>query len=203
MIKLTEKQYEVLNYIKTYINRHSYPPTIREIAGHFAISPKGAFDHVAALKKKKRLKMLDHGSRTLELVEEDNFNEQDNFEKIQILGDVAAGKRILTEEKEHGFIWLHKTMLKARKRYFALKVRGDSMKDIGVMEGDTVIIEQRETAKNGDIVVVDLDDGGRALKRFYRQTHRIKLQSENPAYQPIYCTEVHILGRLAGVYRTY
>jgi repressor LexA len=202
MEELTEKQKGILCFIIEYVKSHSYPPTIREIAEHFSISTKGAFDHVSALKRKKKIKMRDSGSRTLEVIA---GVDPEGFIDIPLLGKVAAGKHILFEEEENNnsYIRMHNSMLKKNKCYFALNVCGDSMTGIGIMDGDTVIIEKRETAKNGDIVVVDIDDGERMLKRFNRQGHRIKLAPENPKYSPIYSTDVHILGKLAGVYRIY
>lgn len=203
MEHLTEKQTEVLKFISAHVSTHSYPPTIREIAAHFSVSTKAAFDHVCALRTKKRISMTDRGARTIELIPDKNGFGRDGFVDVPLLGDVAAGPRIYTEENDNGTLRIHNSMLRPNREYFALKVRGDSMTGIGVMNGDTVIIEKRETARNGDVVVVDFDDGGRALKRFYRQQHRIKLQSENPAYPPMYSTDVRIIGKLSGVYRSY
>ncbi|GMO26465.1 MAG: transcriptional repressor LexA [Spirochaetaceae bacterium] len=196
---LTPKQEKVLAYIECYINEHKFPPTIREIAGSFDFSSKAAYDHVSALKKKHIIKMS-RGSRTIEIVKD---KEPTDFIDVPVLGEVAAGKHIFPEKNFTGSLRIHESMLKKNNKYFALKVCGDSMDGIGVLDGDIVIIEKRETARNGDIVVVEFDDGGRAIKRFYKQSHRIKLQSENPAYQPIYCMNVCILGRLSGVYRSY
>ena len=203
MINLTEKQNNILQFIAAHIKERSYPPTIREIAGHFAISTKGAFDHVSALKKKKRIKMSDRGSRTIEIIADKDEDNPEGFSEVPLLGDVAAGPRIYSEENDNGVMRIHNSMLKENKRYFALSVRGDSMIDIGVMDGDTVIIEKCESAKYGDVVVVDIDDGGRTLKRYKPQGCRIKLESENPKYPPTFCTDIRILGKLAGVYRSY
>jgi repressor LexA len=154
------------------------------------------------LKKKNIIKTSDNRQRSIEVIARQDEIYPDGWQEIPILGDVAAGRRILSEENYSGTIKVHGSLLKRNKRYFALKIKGDSMTGIGVMEGDTVIIEKRETAKNGDIVVVDVEEG-RTLKRFFKQTNRIKLQSENPNYSPIYSTDIRILGRLAGLYRAY
>lgn len=199
MKALTPKQEEILSFIKWHISEHSFPPTIREIAASFSISSKAAYDHVSALKQKRVIKMS-RGSRTIEVLKD---KIDDDFIDIPILGEVAAGKRIFTEENFSGLLRMHRSLFKKNSAYFALKVLGDSMIGIGVMDGDTVIIEKRETARNGDVVVVDFDDGGRALKRFYKQAHRIKLKSENPEYPPVYCMDARIVGRLASVYRSY
>lgn len=203
MKELTERQRLVLNFIAHFIAEHNYPPTFRQIAGYFEITVKAAYDHVAALKKKQKLKMCDKSSRTMKIINgEFNDEEANGFHDIPILGEVAAGPRIRSEENYMGKIRVHHSLLKKQKNYFALIVRGDSMKGAGVMDGDTVIIEKVETAENGDIVVAMLDDGY-TLKRFFKRNKNIKLQSENPAYYPIYCRDVSIIGHLACVIRSY
>jgi repressor LexA len=203
MKELTERQRFVLDFIARFIKEHNYPPTFRQIAGYFGITVKAAYDHVMALKKKQKLKMRDKSSRTMEIIGyEFCGNEGGGFEDIPILGEVAAGPRILSEENYMGKIRVHNSMLKKHKCYFALVVRGDSMNGAGVLDGDTVIIEKIETAKNGDIVVAMIEDGY-TLKRFFKRNKNVKLQSENPAYYPIYCNDVHIVGHLACVIRSY
>jgi repressor LexA len=203
MKELTAKQQLVLDFIRQFISEHNYPPTFRQIAEHFEITVKAAYDHVMALKKKQKLRMIDKSSRTMEIIDDEFYgNKNEGFEDIPILGEVAAGLRILSEENYMGSIRVHNSMLKKQKRYFALIVRGDSMKGAGVLDGDTVIIEKIETAKNGDIVVAMIEDGY-TLKRFFKRNKSVKLQSENPAYYPIYCNNVRIVGHLACVIRSY
>jgi repressor LexA len=200
----TSRQKEVLSFITGYIRTHVYPPTIREIAEHFAISIKGAHDHVRALQKKGALRQGDGRSRTLELVEcGEEFFEEGNV-KIPILGTVAAGRPIFAEENQDGVIRMHQTLLKKDREYFALRVRGDSMEGAGVMDGDIAVIEQQPTVQNGEIAVVMLEDDTATLKTFYRESSRIRLQPENPRYKPIYCSkDVRVLGRLAQIIRSY
>jgi repressor LexA len=203
MKELTERQRAVLSFIAHFIDEHSYPPTFRQIADYFKITVKAAYDHVAALKKKQKLRQHDKSSRTMEIIcNIGGDDEQSGFKDIPILGEVAAGPRILSEENYLGIIRIHRSMLKKQRRHFALIVRGDSMIGAGVMDGDTVIIEKNETAQNGDIVVAMINDGY-TLKRFFRCNENIKLKSENPAYYPIYCNDVRIVGLLACVIRSY
>ncbi|MCL2128181.1 MAG: transcriptional repressor LexA [Treponema sp.] len=201
MKELTERQKEVLSFIADHINKHSYPPTIREIAEYFTISIKGAHDHVTALKRKKQLKQNGKRSRTMELTHR-NTEDPATLSKIPVVGTVAAGMPILAEENWEGTITLHQSMLKKNKVYFALKVRGDSMLDAGIMDGDTAVIEKQNVVKNGEIAVAVVDDAV-TLKRFYKENARIRLQAENPAYKPIYCQDVRILGRLSQIIRSY
>jgi repressor LexA len=202
MKKPTERQQEVLDFIAGYINTHAYPPTIREVADFFSISVKGAHDHLAALKKKGLLKQGDKRSRTMELVK--TGEEGDIFIEIPILGTVAAGRPILALENMDGSIRLHRSFVRTGGKYFALRVKGDSMEDAGIMNGDTAVIEQSETVRNGEIAVVMLDDDAVTLKTFYRENARIKLQPENSKYSPIFCSrDVKVLGRLAHILRSY
>jgi len=203
MKELTERQREVLSFISAFTKSHTYPPTIREIADHFSISVKGAYDHLNALKKKGYLKLEDKRSRTIEVVHNDSELEKTKqLLEIPILGTVAAGKPILAEENWEGTISLPPAMVKKQGEYFALHIRGDSMIEAGIMDGDIAVIEKRETAHNGDIVVAVVDDAV-TLKRFFKESNRIRLQPENSAYSPIYCQDVRLLGKLSCIIRSY
>jgi len=200
MKELTDRQKQVLTFIANYIKKQSYPPTIREIADHFEISVKGAHDHITALRKKGHLKQADKRPRTMGLT---HLRPEDaDLMEIPILGTVAAGVPILAEENFDGNILLHRSMLKKSKKYFALKVKGDSMSGAGILQGDTAIIEKQNTVRNGEIAVAVIDEAV-TLKRFYKESSRIKLQAENPAYKPIYSQDVKILGRLFSIIRSY
>ena len=196
----TSRQREVLAFIIEFVQSHSYPPTIREIADYFSISVKGAYDHVAALKKKGKLKFEDKRSRTMEVVRTGEEWEYNNVVNVPILGVVAAGRPILAEENWDGAVPIHSSLLKKNRQYFALKVKGDSMKDAGILEKDTALIQKQNTAKNGDIVVAVVDDKV-TIKRFFKETNRIRLQPENPAHNPIYSQDVRVLGKLAYIIR--
>jgi len=205
MRKLTKRQGEVLEFIARYIHTHAYSPTIREVADFFSISVKGAHDHLTALKKKGLLKQGDNKPRTMELVKtgQEEQEQGHDFREIPILGTVAAGRPVLAVENMDGSIQFHKSLLKTGKEYFALHVRGDSMEEAGIMDGDTAVIEHQNTARNGDIAVVMLDDAV-TLKTFYRESARIRLQPENCKYSPIYCSgDVRVLGKLAHIFRSY
>ncbi|MDR2597130.1 MAG: transcriptional repressor LexA [Treponema sp.] len=198
---LTERQNEILSFITKYLKAHSFPPSIREIAENYNISVKGAHDHVTALRKKGFLKHTDKRPRTMGLTHTMHEGASELIE-IPILGSVAAGVPILAEENYNGNIIIHHSQLKKNKKYFALKVKGDSMSGAGILEGDTAIIEEQSTVLNGEIAVAVIDEAV-TLKRFYRESSRIRLQAENPAYKPIYSQEVKILGRLSGIIRNY
>ncbi|MDR2785515.1 MAG: transcriptional repressor LexA [Treponema sp.] len=200
MKELTDRQREVLTFIIRFIDSHTYPPTIREIADYFEISIKGAHDHVTALKKKAYVKN-DKRSRTLEVIKRDG-EDNDDIVNVPILGPVAAGTPILAEENWDGSIPIHRTMLKKGNQYFALKVKGDSMEGAGILDGDMAIIEQRNVAEDGEIVVAMMNDAT-TLKRYYREKNRIRLQPENDNYKPIYSQDVRLLGCVAKIIRSY
>ena len=199
MKTLTSRQKEVLDFIASYHEEHAYPPTIREIAERFSISVKGAYDHVKALEKKGYLRLGENRSRALELIGRDR--PERSVVELPLLGAVAAGKPIFADENFAGSVHVPADIAKAQS-CFALSVRGDSMKDAGIYHGDIAVIEQRQTADNGEIVVAMIDDAV-TLKRFFRENNRVKLVAENPAYAPIYTQDVRILGRLRGIIRKY
>jgi repressor LexA len=201
MKELTQRQKEVLSFIAGYISKHNYPPTIREIGDFFSISVKGAHDHVTALKRKGVLKQEDKRSRTMELIGEGRTS-LNRLVEIPLLGTVAAGVPILAEENWDGAVQINDALLKKNRKYFALKVRGDSMVGAGIMDGDTAVIEKQAIAKNGEIVVAVVDEAV-TLKRFFKENKRVRLQAENPGYPPIYSQNVRLLGRLAHIIRSY
>jgi repressor LexA len=197
----TQRQREVLNFITTYIRSHSYPPTIREVAEFFSISVKGAYDHVSALRRKGKIRIGDKRSRTMEVIRP--RGEEPDYEgvvAVPILGVVAAGRPILAEENWDGSVPVHGSLLKKNRQYFALRVKGDSMKDAGILDRDTALILKQNIARNGDIVVAVVDEAV-TLKRFFRENSRIRLQPENAAYSPIYSQDVRVLGKLAYIIR--
>ena len=200
MKQLTDRQREVLSFIADHVESNSYPPSIREIAGHFGISMKGAHDHVAALRRKNRLEQDGRRPRTLRLTGP-NCDGGTTLE-IPIVGTVAAGVPILSEENREGTVNLDRSTLKKNATYFAVRVRGDSMSGAGIVDGDLAVIEKRPAVENGEIAVAVVDDAV-TLKRFYKENARIRLQAENPAYKPIFCGEARILGRLARIIREY
>ena len=201
MKELTARQKEILSFIADYLKKHSYPPAIREIAEHYSISVKGAHDHITALRKKGFLKQADKRPRTMGLTHAVHENTPELAE-VPLLGSVAAGAPILAEENFDGNIILHRSMLRKNKKYFALKVKGDSMSGAGILEGDIAIIEKHHSVDNGEIAVAVIDEAV-TLKRFYRESTRVRLQAENPAYKPIYSHDVKILGRLFTIIRSY
>jgi repressor LexA len=203
MKSITNRQREVLDYIKRYISRHKFPPTIREISCEFEISVKGAYDHVKALEKKQYIKLNNHRSRTIEVLDQDEEIHSDvALIDIPVLGNVAAGKPLFAEENFDGTVKLPSEYLRNGHRHFALHVRGDSMSGVGILDGDIGVFAHQVVAENGDIVVAMVDEAV-TLKRFYKEKNRIKLKAENPDYPSIFSQDVRILGKLALLMRDY
>jgi repressor LexA len=203
---LTERQKQVLEFIKHYIRTFRYPPTIREIAEHLAISVKGAYDHLKALQRKQVVACNLNRSRAIKLIGAEEVYEDSRSLTIPILGAVAAGRPLFAEENMEGNVQVPESLLpkgpQAKGRYFALRVKGDSMKEAGIMDGDLTLIRHQASADNGDIVVALVDEAV-ALKRFFLEKNRVALRSENPAYPPIYTQNVRVLGKLQLLLRSY
>lgn len=200
MKSMTQRQRQILDYIKGYVGEHSFPPTIREISERFEISVKGAYDHVKALERKSAIRCNTNRSRAIEVL--DGKNDGPTIKRIPLLGRVAAGRPIFAEENLDGTVELPSSMLQGGE-HFALQVSGDSMTGAGIFDGDIAVVFREHVANNGEIVVAMVDDEAVTLKRFFKESNRVKLQAENPAYPPIYTQEVRILGRLAHVIRSY
>ena len=203
MKKVTDRQEEILTFIRQFIITHKFPPTFREISDHFNISVRGAYDHIKALEKKGFIRCDKNRSRAIEIINErDDLNPNAaDIREIPRLGVVAAGFPILSEENWDGTIQMPAHMLKPGN-YFALDVKGMSMQNAGIIDGDIAIIQQQSVANNGDIVVAMVDDAV-TLKRYFMEHNRVQLKAENPDYPSIFTREVKILGILAHIFRNY
>ena len=203
MKEITDRQKEILNYISDYQEENSYPPTVREIGDHFDVSVRAVQDHITALVKKGYITQSVKKSRSIKvLIDERKRDDNLVVEKVPLIGTIAAGKPLLCEENYEGYVTLTEPFIRPGKSYFALHVRGQSMINAGILEGDLAIIEHTANAADGQIVVAVIDDAI-TLKRYYKEPTRIRLQPENPAFKPIYCQDVRIVGVLANLVRTY
>ncbi len=206
MKDLTNKQKQILDFIIEYIKTKNYPPSIREIADHFKITPKGAYDHLKAIEKKGFIKTEKNRSRAIELTKtQQEVNEwtQDIF-KIPLVGRVAAGSPILAEENIEEYLTFPRSMIPyhSEKEIFALRVTGDSMIEAKINDGDIAIIQKTSVANNGDIVVALIEDEA-TLKYFYKEKDHIRLEPANPKYKPIITKDAIIIGKLIGLYRRF
>ena len=210
MSDLSQRQSDVLDVVVKAIETRGLPPSYREIGDALGIaSTNGVSDHVKALIKKGYLKKLDDGAgkaRGLQLTSKSrSMHAQDNLIEIPLLGHVAAGTPILAEENQESVLNFDANLLRGTGPTFALRVRGDSMIDEGIHDGDMVLVRQQATAKNGDIVVA-LVDGEATVKYFFHEGHRIRLQPGNSSMEPIFVgpdQQTAIQGTVAGVIRVY
>lgn len=204
MKEITQVQKNVLDYISKFIDENSYPPTVREISEHFGKSIRAVQDNMTALQRKGFISLVRKKSRSIKILMDDAEKEGGIFmEKVPLLGTIAAGKPLLCEENLDGYVTLTEPFIRPGKNYFALRVRGQSMVGAGILEGDLAIVEQGSEAVDGQIVVAVIDDAI-TLKRYFKESGRIRLQPENPAFPPIYCTnDLRIVGTLANLVRTY
>ncbi|WKZ68549.1 MAG: transcriptional repressor LexA [Melioribacteraceae bacterium] len=208
-LKLTDRQQDILNFIQQYLDTNGYPPTLREIGKKFDISSTfGVKRHLEALVKKGYLNIESHQSRALSIVDSVASKVQQIAEKlieIPVVGRVAAGYPILAEENIENTLVVDPSFVQNNPNCFGLKVRGDSMINAGIFEGDTVIVNPQKDASNGEIVVALLGDEA-TLKRFEKKNNYINLIPENEKYQTITLTnreDFSIIGKVVGVFRLY
>jgi repressor LexA len=205
MRTLTERQKEILNFLAEFTNVHSFPPTFREIGSHFEISLRAVQDHLGALEKKGFISTASDKkrSRCIKILQKKHGDQGYAVAlRIPILGRIAAGAPILCEENYDGYVSVAASDLKPGKHYFFLKVDGKSMIDVGILDGDLALIEERHTAENGQIVAAVIDEKT-TLKRFYRDADCIRLVPENPEFPVQIYKDVRIAGILFRIMRKY
>ncbi len=203
MEKLTSRQKDVLDFVKSYIVSHGYPPTVREIGQALNISsPATIHAHLKNLEKKGIIRKDNSKNRAIELLVDNEF--ADNSEKIidvPLLGKITAGSPIEAIEMPDEYFSLPAYLLPKGKEVFTLKVSGESMINAGILDGDVVIVERKNTARNGEIVVAMNNDNEVTLKTFYKEKDHFRLQPENDTMDPIILDNVTILGKAIGLYR--
>ncbi len=204
MEKLTNQQEKILNTIKKFIAEKGYAPTIRELCKLCNLSSTATmFVHLKNLTKKGYINQTESKFRTIELNVPNEFDDKhDAVASIPLLGKVAAGNPIEAIENPNEFFSLPKELLPKNHEVFALEVRGESMINVGIYDGDIVIVEREKTANNGEIVVAMTDENEVTLKRFYKENNHIRLQPENDTMDPIILNNCYILGRAIGLYRS-
>ena len=213
MRELTTKQQEVLGFMRSFQARHGAPPTVREIAHRFKVTPRAAFDHLRALERKGALQRRASAGRTSRALTLVDPGAAPVYRPIPILGRIAAGSPLLAEENREGELPVAPSALADRgEDVFALRVRGQSMIDAHIMEGDLVLVRRQDTAQPNDIVVALLESeaGGDAeatVKRYLRDGQRVVLKPENPTMKPIVVDpaerQVKVLGKVIGLLRGF
>ena len=205
MEKLTRKQEEVLNCIKKFIAEHGYSPSVREVCELMNLSSTATvFVHMKHLMNKGYMRQTDNKFRTLEVLVPNEYVEtKEDVVSVPLLGTIACGNPIEAIEHPDEYISLPTYMIPKKEEIFTLKCEGMSMKNIGIYEGDVVIVKRSKTAKNGDIVVALDENGCATLKTFYKENGYFRLQPENETMQPIILDKVEILGIAIGLYRKF
>ena len=198
--KISAKQQEILEYIKETILKKGYPPAVREICEAVNLkSTSSVHSHLETLEENGYIRRDPTKPRAIEILD-DHFNlTRREVANIPLIGSVAAGQPILAQENIENYFPVPVDLI-PNQETFILKVKGESMINAGILDGDHIIVAQQETADNGDIVVALLDDSA-TVKRFYREDSQIRLQPENDTMEPIYATDVQILGKVVGLLR--
>ena len=203
---LTDRQQQIWNYLVEYVDRHGYPPTVREIGEQVGLaSPSTVHAHLANLERAGLLRRDPTKPWALELLGRERSEAAAargvDAVRLPLVGEIAAGSPLLAAENVEEYLPLPKTT----KGDFLLRVKGDSMIEAGILDGDLVIVQRAQAARNGDIVVALAGDDESAdeatVKTFYREKGRIRLQPENASLEPIYARHVEVLGRVVGVFR--
>lgn len=202
-VTLYKRQREILEFISQYIQKYGYSPTLQEIAKAIGVSSLATIhEHLVSMDKKGVIKRYQGAIRGLEIVDEKMAGAAGGVE-LSILGFIAAGQPIEPHTDPNASTSVPPTMLSGKKRSFVLQVKGSSMIDEGILDGDYVVIEQQEEANNGDIVVAVLENGFATLKRFFKEATRVRLEPANSQMVPIFAKNVSVRGKVVGVVRRY
>ena len=208
---LTARQQEIWQFLVGYVDGHGYPPTVREIGEAVGLaSPSTVHAHLANLERAGLLRRDPTKPRALDLIghrresRADEPARETEQQKLPLLGQIAAGGPLLAEQNVEDELAVPEPL--GRNADFLLRVKGDSMVNAGILDGDVLVVQRRQDARDGDIVVALAGDDESAdeatVKTFYREGGRVRLQPENDALEPIYADHVQILGRVTGVFRT-
>lgn len=200
--KISAKQQEILEYIKSQILERGFPPSVRDIceAVHLK-STSSVHSHLETLEKNGYIRRDPTKPRAIEILDDSFQLMRREMANVPIVGRVAAGEPILAEQNIESYFPIPTEFL-PNNQTFLLKVRGESMINAGILDGDYVLVEQAQTARNGDMVVALIEDGA-TVKTFYREEGVIRLQPENDFMDPIIVTDVSIMGKVIGVFRFF
>lgn len=203
MEKLTDKQNVILQILKKLIAKNGYPPTVREIGEEAHLSsPATIHFHLKKLEEKGYIKKDDNKNRTLEiLVPNEYLKQDDDVVEVPLLGKVTAGTPIEAIENPEELFSLPANLITTKNDVFTLTVSGESMINVGIYDGDILIVERRNTARNGETVVAMNENNEATVKTFYKEDGYFRLQPENDTMEPIILKECTILGKVIGLYR--
>jgi len=202
-VTLYKRQKQILDFIKQYIQKNGLAPTLTEIANALGVSSLATVhEHLKAMEKKGVIKRFAGSVRGIEIVNNSPPGQQIGVD-IPVLGFIAAGAPIEPFTDPNAAISVAPGMISGKKRSFVLQVKGTSMIEEGILDGDFVVVEEQQTANNGDIVVAVLENGFATLKRFFKEATRIRLEPANSKMVPIFAKNVKIQGKVVGVLRRF
>jgi repressor LexA len=206
---LTGRQQEIWNFLTQYVDEHGYPPTVREIGEAVGLaSPSTVHAHLANLERVGLIKRDPTKPRALELRRDPKPQAApaaaEDVHRLPLVGEIAAGGPLLAEQNVEDYLAVPEPLARGGEE-FLLRVKGDSMIDAGILEGDLVVVRRQQTARDGEIVVAlagqDESADEATVKRFFREEGRVRLQPENAALEPIYADHVQVIGVVTGVFR--
>ena len=202
-VTLYKRQRQIVDFISQYIQKFGSSPTLQEIADSLGVSSLATVhEHLQALTKKGIIKRFEGAVRGIELLDNAAANITDGVE-LPLLGFIAAGQPIEPITDPNATLRVSSSMISGKKRSFVLQVRGDSMIEEGILDGDFVVIEEHPDARDGEIVVALLDNGLATLKKFFKEATRIRLEPANSSMRPIYAKNVKIQGKVVGLVRRF
>ncbi len=207
---LTARQQEIYEFVTRYVDSHGYPPTVREIGEEVGLaSPSTVHAHLANLERAGYIRRDPTKPRALEVVGRERGSaaaEDSRTRVLPLVGQIAAGGPLLAEQNVEDHLAVPEPLVAGSGEDFLLRVKGDSMIEAGILDGDYVVVHRQQTARNGEIVVALAGEDEAAdeatVKRFFREEGRIRLQPENSALEPLFPAHVQVLGRVTGVFRT-
>ena len=200
---LYRRQKQILDFLSQYIQKNGFSPTLQEIAEALGVSSLATVhEHLTAMVKKGVIRKYEGAIRGIEIVDQ-KLGKLTKGVELPILGFIAAGRPIEPYTDPQATLSVSPGMLSGKKRAFILQVKGNSMVEEGILDGDFVVVEQQETANNGDIVVALLENGFATLKRFFKEETRIRLEPANAKMSPIFAKKVRIQGKVVGIIRRY
>jgi repressor LexA len=202
-VTLYKRQKQILDFISQFIQKYGYSPSLKEISQAIGvISLATVHEHLASMEKKGVIRRYHGMIRGIEILDK-RLEKLSGAVELPVLGFIAAGQPLEPYTDPHATLGVSPTLVSGEKRAFALQVKGDSMIEEGILEGDYVVVEEQETANNGDIVVALLNNGFATLKKFFKEATRVRLEPANSKMTPIFSKEVKIQGKVVAVIRHY
>lgn len=200
---LYKRQRQIVDFLAQYVQKNGYSPTLQEIADALGVSSLATVhEHLQALQRKKIIKKQEGAARGIELIDRTFLRLTESLD-LPLMGYIAAGQPIQPHTDDNATFKVSPEMVSGKRRAYVLQVKGNSMIEDGILDGDYVVIEEQEGVRDGDIVVALLDNGLATLKRFYKEATRVRLEPANSAMRPIYAKNVTIQGKCVGLIRKF